>query len=163
NAQYTSGMGIKGGTLLSGWRGAVIKEWTFVSQINVGTGLPLTPIVQNVAANGNSGFIRPDYTGQPVYDNNLALNLNPQPFGAHKGHWGSAGRNSITGPSQFGFNASMSRTFRINDRFNADFRLDAQNVLNHVTYPNWNTTVGNFQYGLPIAANAMRSVQTTVR
>src|SRR5262249_3721512 len=41
--QYTSGMGLKGGTLLDGWRGRVIKDWTFVTTINVGSGLPLTP------------------------------------------------------------------------------------------------------------------------
>ena len=28
--QYTSGMGMGGGTLLSGWRGKLIKDWTFL-------------------------------------------------------------------------------------------------------------------------------------
>ena len=29
------------------------------------------------------------------------------------GEWGTAARNSITGPSQFSLNAAMSRTFRM--------------------------------------------------
>src|SRR6185295_8907539 len=32
--QYTTGMGLRGGSLLSGWRGAVFKEWTASTQIN---------------------------------------------------------------------------------------------------------------------------------
>jgi hypothetical protein len=57
----------------------------------------------------------------------------------------------------------MQRTFRLNDRFSADFRLDSANALNHVTFPNWNTTVNSQQFGLPTIANAMRVVQTTFR
>ncbi len=41
--QYTSGMGMHGGTLLSGWRGVAFKEWTVTSTLTVGTGSPLTP------------------------------------------------------------------------------------------------------------------------
>jgi hypothetical protein len=44
-----------------------------------------------------------------------------------------------------------------------DFRLDATNALNHVTFPNWNTTVTSAQFGLPNTANAMRSIQTVFR
>ena len=31
-----------------------------------------------------------------------------------------------------------------------DFRIDATNALNHVTYPSWNTIVNSAQFGLPI-------------
>src|ERR1019366_9980949 len=92
------------------------------------------------------------------------LFLNPAAFAAPTpGQWGTAGRNSITGPAQFALIGSMSRTFRLNDRLNADVRLDASNVLNHVTFPTWNTTVTSAQFGLPGTASPMRKVQTTVR
>src|SRR5262249_36979296 len=39
--QYTSGMGLHGGVLASGWFGRLFKEWTLSSQITKGTGLPL--------------------------------------------------------------------------------------------------------------------------
>jgi trimeric autotransporter adhesin len=165
--QYTTGMGIGGGTLVSGWKGALFKEWTFVSSLTAGTGLPLTPVyLTPVLGTGSSGSIRPDYTGAPLYEATGGLNLNPLAYALPiAGQWGNAGRNSITGPAQFSWNASMGRTFRMSDRFNLDVRVDSTNTLNHVTFQNWNTTVGNALFGLPNpnAANAMRSVQTTVR
>ncbi len=79
------------------------------------------------------------------------------------GQWGNAGRNSITGPAQFSFNASLTRTFRVNERVNIDLRVDANNVFNHVTFPDWNTTVNSSQFGLPTRANAMRTLQPSLR
>jgi hypothetical protein len=165
--QYTTGMGIGGGTLVGGWKGALLKEWTFQSQINAGSGLPLTPIYPAaVARTAVSGPVRPNYTGEPLYDAPPGLSINPAAFAPPtSGQWGNAGRNSITGPSQFSMNASMARTFRINDRYSMDLQIASTNVLNHVTFSSWNTTVGNAQFGLPNpnAANAMRSIQTTIR
>ena len=56
-AQYTTGQGLEGGTLLGGWRGRVLKEWTLLTQLNVGTGLPETPVFP-VAVPG-TGWIGP--------------------------------------------------------------------------------------------------------
>jgi len=60
-------------------------------------------------------------------------------------------------------NASAGRVFRIGERRNIDIRYDATNVLNHVTYTAWNTTLGNAQFGLPVSGNAMRTMQLTLR
>ena len=164
-AQYTTGMGLRGGTLVDGWRGRIMKDWTFVSVIVAGSGLPLTPIY-GAATQGTSvtGSIRPDYTGASLYDAPAGRFLNPAAVTAPRvGQWGNAGRNSITGPSQFNINASMARTFRFTERVNADFRMDATNVLNHVVYPNWNTVITSSQFVLPSSANPMRSLQATMR
>jgi hypothetical protein len=162
--QYTTGQGIRGGTLLSGWRGAVLKEWTVSTQISAGTGLPLTPVYFAPAGTtGAIGSLRPDYTGASIYTNTQGLFLNPQAYTKPTGHYGDAGRDSITGPAQFAMSASLGRTFRWGDRLNADLRFDSANVINHVTYPSWNTTVGSSQFGLPSTANSMRTVQTSLR
>lgn len=163
--QYTTGMGLGGGTLLSGWRGALLKEWTFATQITAGSGLPLNPIyLAVVPGTGVTGTIRPDYTGAPLYAAPSGFSLNPAAYTAPgPGRWGNAGRNSITGPVQFTLNASMGRTFRLTDRLNLDLRVDSTNALNHVTYTSWNTTINNAQFGLPTAANAMRSMQLMMR
>jgi hypothetical protein len=156
-AQYTTGMGIGGGTLLTGWKGALFKEWTFAGTITAGSGLPETPVyLAAVPGTGVTGTIRPDYVGG--FNLNLAAYTAPLP-----GQWGNAGRSSITGPDQFSVNASLGRTFRVGDRLNLDLRFDATNALNHVTYTAWNTIVNSAQFGLPAAANAMRSIQTTLR
>ena len=163
--QYTTGMGVGGGALVGGWKGALFKEWTVSSQITAGTGLPLTPtLVVPVQGTGVTGPIRPDYTGASVYAAPPGLSLNPAAYTKPaQGHWGNAGRDSITGPSQLSLNASLQRTFRLNDRFNGDLQINAANALNHVTFPTWNTTIGSPLFGLPPYANAMRGVQTTVR
>lgn len=165
NFQYTSGMGIAGGTLLKGWKGALLKQWTFSGQINAASGYPLTPVYPSaVLGTGVTGPVRPDYTGADILAAPPGLHLNPAAFTAPAvGHWGNAGRNSIPGPSQFGLNASLARTFPTSSRTSLDLRIDANNVLNHVTFPSWNTTVGSAQFGLPLTANPMRNLQTTVR
>jgi trimeric autotransporter adhesin len=155
--QYTTGMGIGGGTLLSGWKGGVLKEWTFATQITAGSGLPQTPVyLTAVQGTGVTGTIRPDYIGGSYL--NPAAYAPPLP-----GQWGNAGRDSIIGPAQFSLNASLGRTFRVSDHLNLDLRIDSTNVLNHVTYTTWDTLVTSTQFGLPAAANAMRSLQTTLR
>ena len=163
--QYTTGMGLGGGTLVGGWKGALFKEWTFLSNVSAGTGLPLTPVyVTPVRGTGITGSVRPEYTGAPLYAAPAGYYLNRDAYIAPlPGEWGNAGRNSITGPSQFTWNASLGRTFRMNDRLNLDVRFDSTNALNHVTFSSWNTTATSTQFGLPSATNAMRSVLTTVR
>ena len=164
--QYTTGVGLGGGTLLGGWKGGLFKDWTIASQITAGSGLPLTPVYPAAVRRHRSYRkpLRPDYTGASLYDAPPGLFLNPAAVAAPAaGRWGNAGRNSITGPMQFSLNASMARTFRFSDRISADFRLDATNALNHVTFPSWNTTFSNAQFGLPVSANGMRSVTSTLR
>ncbi len=163
--QYTTGMGLGGETLLRGWKGTLFKEWTFLSQITVGSGLPETPIyLAAVPGTGVTGSIRPDATGASVYAAPQGLFLNPAAYTPPAtGQWGNAGKDSITGPSQFTFNASMGRTFRLHGRFNLDFRIDSTNFLNHVTFASWDTSLTSTQFGLPAAANAMRSLQATMR
>jgi Carboxypeptidase regulatory-like domain len=163
--QYTTGMGLGGGTLLSGWKGALFKEWTVATQITAGSGLPESPIyLVPVAGTGVTTSYRPDYTGLPLYTAPAGLHLNPAAYTAPlPGQWGNAGRNSITGPAQFTLNASLGRTFRLSDRFNLDLRFDSTNALNHVSYTQWNTTINSPQFGLAANANAMRSMQTTLR
>jgi hypothetical protein len=155
--QYSTGTGIGGGTLLTGWKGALFKEWTLSSQIAAGSGQPETPVyLAAVQGTGVTGTIRPDYIGG--FSRSLSSYAAPLP-----GQWGSAGRDSITGPTQFSLNASVGRTFRVSDRLNLDLRVDAANALNHVAFTSWNTIVNSTQFGSPAAANAMRSMQTTLR
>jgi hypothetical protein len=163
--QYTTGMGLGGKTLLSGWQGVLFKEWTLATQITAGSGLPETPIfLAAVPGTGVTGTIRPDSTGAPLYRAPAGLFLNPAAYTAPlPGQWGNAGRDSIIGPTQFTLNASLGRTFRLHDRFNLDFRMDSINLLNHVTFVSWNAITNSTQFGLPTAANAMRKEQVTLR
>ena len=166
--QYTSGMGLHGGTLLNGWRGRVLKQWTAATVISSGSGLPETPVYYETVPNtGVTGTVRPNLTGTPVYRSSLTpfgYFLNASAFSAPaSGQWGTARRNSIIGPSQFSLDESLSRTFKLRDPLNFDLRLDATNLLNHVVFTTWNTTVNSTTFGLPSGVNPTRSLQVTGR
>ena len=164
-AQYTTGQGIEGGTLLGGWRGRALKEWTLLTQISTGTGMPETAVYQaTVPGTGWTGSLRPSLTGAPVNVTSGRSHVNAAAFAAPAaGTWGTAGRNSITGPATFSLDGAMQRTFRAGKRFFLDARLDATNLMNHAVFSSWNTTVGNVQFGQPVSPNSMRSVQGTFR
>ena len=116
------------------------------------------------AGHGSDGKHPARLYGRRFYAAPRGLFLNPAAYTAPPpGQWGNAGRDSIIGPGQFTLNASLGRTFRLNGRFNLDLRVDSTNLLNHVTFTSWNTNITSTQFGLPTAANAMRSMQTTLR
>ena len=163
--QYTSGMLAHLGSFWDSWRGTALKQWTLTSQLNMGSGMPLTPVIlAPVKGTGVTGSLRPDRTGASLYTNSSSGYLNPLAFAIPAaGQWGNAGRNSITGPAQFSLDASLARTFRVTKRITMDLTVNATNVLNHVTFPNWNTTVNSGQFGLPNQANGMRSVRPSLR
>jgi len=163
--QYTSGAGVSGGGLLDGARGKLLRGWTITSQMTAGSGMPLTPVyLTSVAGTGVTGTIRADVNPAASETVPAGYFVNPAAYTAPAaGAWGDAGRNSITGPRQFLLDASIGRTFLWGDRLNLDWRLNATNVLNRVTYAGISTIVGSPQFGLPTTANPMRKIQTSLR
>jgi trimeric autotransporter adhesin len=177
--RYTSGEGIGGGTLMSGWRGRLLKEWTVTTTANVGTGLPETPIfpatVPGTGISGSSSPLRPNLTGASIYDGGPARHVNVSAYTSPgAGQWGDAGRNSITGPGQFTLDSALSRTFRPRGKLFVDLTVNATNLLNHPEFTAWDTVwepvsasggigSGNPQFGLPASAGSMRSLETILR
>lgn len=166
--QYTSGMGMHGGTLMSGWRGRLLKQWTGETSISAGSGLPETPVYyEAVPSTGVTGTVRPNLTGAPLYRSAATVAgyfLNASAFAAPTpGQWGTARRNSIIGPGQFSMDGSLSRTFKLRDPLNFDLRLDATNLLNHVVFTTWNSTVNSTTFGLPSSVKSMRTIQVSGR
>ncbi len=168
NWQYSTAVGRGGGMLINGWKGALLKDWTVTNSISAGSGFPLTPTVGGVRSTttgtGITGALRADATGLPVNAaapgqpfNYLAFAL-PAP-----GQWGNAGRDTITGPTQFSLNGSIGRTFRVTERKSIDLRFDATNALNHVTFRSFNTAIGSNTLGLLTNPSAMRSMTATLR
>ena len=163
NAQYSSGMGARGGALVKGFKGVLLKDWTMTSTITISSGPWLTPTIVSKTLGGSSitGPLRAEYTGAPVF---LDGALNPAAFASPaSGTFGNAGRDTITGPMTFGLNGSASRTFRLGERRNVDIRFDSRNALNHVNFGSYNTTVGGQQFGALQSPNAMRSFTANLR
>jgi hypothetical protein len=161
--QYTSGMGRGGGTLLGGWLGRLMKDWTFLDVFTVGSGLPLTPTYSGYLGSVAENF-RASFTGSDPYGAPAGYHLNPSAFSLPAaGQFGNAGVGSLRGPDQFSMNASMQRSFRLGDRFALSLQINATNPLNHVVFGSWNTVITSPQFGLPPSANAMRNITTVMR
>jgi hypothetical protein len=164
SADYTTGSGIAGGTLIDGKAGRLLKDWTLTARLSTGSGLPVTPVYfAPVGGTGVIGSLRPDLTGI-ANDPPPGSYANSDAFVAPAlGQFGNAPRNSITGPRTFSLDASVSRTFRVNNRLNLDWRIDATNVLNRVTYSGINALITSPQFGLPNRVNEMRKIRTNIR
>jgi hypothetical protein len=163
NMTYNTGQGLHGGALLNGWRGQAIKGWLITTTVLVSTGPFETPTytARQLGNTGITGPLRGEYTGQPLYVDGA---LNPAAFATPPtGEYGNAGRDIITGPTTFTMGASMGRTFRLGERRSADLRFDATNILNHVNYTQYNTSVTTAQFGLLQNPNSMRVFQATLR
>jgi hypothetical protein len=163
--QYTTGMGLGGETLLGGWKGMVLKEWTLMTQITAENGTPETPVfLADIPGTGFTNILRPDVTGAPLYSAAPGYYLNAAAYTAPAtGQWGNARRDSILGPDEFSLDSAMARTFRVRTKWNLDVRAEASNLLNHAVWTGWNTTINSTVFGLPAAANPMRSLQLTGR
>ncbi len=162
--QYTTGMGLAGGTLLEGWKGKLYKGWTLTGQLTTGSGSPFTPVIlAPVSGTGVTGSLRPSFTGASLSAPS-GYYLNPAAYSAPApGQWGDVGRNSAVGPAQFVFNAGITRTFQFGEKTSFDWRLDATNVLNRVTYTGVDAILGGPQFGLPTLTNTPRKIQSTMR
>jgi hypothetical protein len=169
NWQYSTGQGKAGGTLRKGWKGGLLKDWTFTNGLTWRAGSPLTATVagnrSTVGGTGMTGTVRADATGAGI----AAPSGSGQPFNLAAfsvpapGRWGNAGRNIINGPAIWGLNASLGRVFRLGERRSVDLRFDANNFINHVVINGWSTVVNAYNYGLPTGTQPMRSMTANLR
>jgi hypothetical protein len=138
--------------------------------------LPLTPVIAAPAfGTGFSGVLRPNLVGDPTAVSSSNLFLNAAAYSTvPNGLFGNAGRDSLTGPSQFSLNASMQRSFHLKDRYSLDLTFSSTNLLNHVVFSSYNTflrtnvqasdaVLQNPLFGTAINPNQMRVVKTTLR
>jgi hypothetical protein len=164
----SSPVGVHGMLRNRGWKTAALAGWTVQGTLTAATGMPLTAILggnlSNVAGLANTGSTRAEATGLPIESSadpyfNLLAFTTPE-----AGQFGNAGRGTIPGPFQIGFNAALNRAFRFGDsRRQLQFRLSTTNALNHIVITNFGTTVNSSTYGLPTTASATRTVQLLLR
>jgi hypothetical protein len=163
--QYSTGVGARGGALVSGWKGVLFKDWTVMPGLVLASGAPVnitdSQLILGGTASQNS--IRANYVGGPVKNGGF---LNAAAFSAPApGTYGNLGRNTLNGPGQFTTSLSANRTFRLGDRKNLTFSVQMQNPLNHPVVSGWYTAIGanNNQFGLPSAYFPMRSLSASMR
>jgi len=151
----------------SGWAGRLLRNWSLSGGITAESGTPLTARVLgnevSLAQTVGVGSERADATGEPVtsgagFFNTAAFTVPPE------GQFGNAGRNTIPGPNLVSVNAAFGRSFQFGDtRRRLEFRAEANNVLNQVSYTNFGTVVNSVNYGLPVSAAGMRTMDIVMR
>jgi Carboxypeptidase regulatory-like domain len=83
--------------------------------------------IKSATGVANRGYLNPAAFTQ-ICPNNVTVGC------AAAGTYGNVSRNAFRTPSFFQFDAQISRTFPIHERFNLVFRLEAFNVLNHPNF-----------------------------
>lgn len=168
NWVYTSPFGNPNSRFASsGWSGRLLRNWSLSGGVTAETGTPLTARVLGnavaLAQTGGVGSTRADATGEPLASSTGFFNLNA--FAVPPvGQFGDAGRNTIPGPNLVALNAAFGRSFQFGDtRRRLEFRVEANNILNHVSYTNFGTVVNSVNYGLPTAAAGMRTLDAVMR
>lgn len=146
------------------WVAKALKDWSISGGVIAQTGAPLTALVTgNRSGTASLAPLRADATGQPIdagagYFNLAAFTVTPA------GQYGTAGRNTITGPGSVVMNLSLSRSINLHsERRRLEFRVDSNNFLNHPNPTGLVTIVNSTQYGLITSAGAMRTLSATVR
>jgi len=129
----------------------LVGGWQIANTTNWSSGLPWTPSFNECGPEQDVGICRPDkgsgsfHTGlgslDPVHHNLTYftplpdITANPGPFADPGfGNLGNIGRNTYHGPSGFYSDLSIVKKFKIYERLNAQFRMDAFNVFNHPVY-----------------------------
>jgi hypothetical protein len=167
NFIWTSPVGAPGSRIAAESKlGRLLKDWQLSGQITAQTGNPLTARLlgntQQLAQTGGIGSGRAEATGESVESDTGFFNLNAFTVPL-AGTYGNADRNTIPGPGLVNLNLAFARSFTISERRRIEFRVESNNVLNHVNYTSFYTVVNAVNYGLPSAAGSMRTLSAVVR
>ena len=151
----------KGRHLLShvnGFVDAFIGGWQLGGILTFEGGFPFSMGCTNGSYQNTDGTCRPDATGiTPVLSNptpnrwfDSTAFVNRLTFTANVGpyRYGNSGRNNVVGPGLSVINASMFKSFSINERVHVDFRGEMFNLANHPIFGQPGATVGVASEGI---------------
>lgn len=149
-----------------------ISGWTFNGTFQLASGTPLT--ARYISSNGNASgaalysSLRPDVTGAaitlPRDERTVSEFFDTAAFAIPSGPYGTAGRNTITGPGMNLINLNVRKSFRLDENGRRiDFTWQVTNLLNH---PNWagvSTTVNSLSFGQVTNVSTMRQMTASLR
>jgi hypothetical protein len=151
------------------WAQRIFGGFAWSGNITMASGFPFSPRIFGSAVDlsrGVTGSSRPNVVpGQAIQIANPGIGewFNTQAFTATTGPFGDAGRNIIIGPGTISVNMAFSKTIQLKETQSLEFRLSANNVLNHPNFTSIDTTLGSPTFGQVVAAGAMRTAQITAR
>jgi hypothetical protein len=130
---------------IPGFVDRIIGGWQLSGLVNISSGRPFTvyasvnTVSNTVSATANCSACTRNM-GKLILENGpntlywftpeqRALFSTPAP-----GQLGNTGRNFFVGPSFFQMDMTMSKKFRVTERFNFEFKVDAKNVTNSISF-----------------------------
>ncbi len=133
----------------------IFGGWQVNANATIMSGLPLQggPSYRDAGQDRDTGPNRPDLVGDPKMGSGDGITspyFNVTPIGSAgsafgrpaKGTFGNLGRNELRGPGFWNVDASLFKRFRLAGTANVEFRLEAQNVFNHVDLGNPDAEIG---------------------
>lgn len=138
----------KGNRFVSGWQLGIISQ--------AQTGNPLNVVTSIGGFTGVVNTLRPDLngavsvTGNPNqwFSNPAAFQVPcTTPSNPATCHFGSFGRNAITGPGFMNTDFNITKNTRLTERINAQFRAEFFDIFNQANFGNPNLLVNNSSFG----------------
>ena len=140
----------------------VLGNWQVNGIADLRSGNPVNiTITGDIANTGNVNYMRPNVVGDWRIDQpSRAKWFNTAAFAAPAAFtFGNAGRNILRTDPPRRMDLSVFRKFPIRERVSAEFRAEAYNVLNVVTYGSPTADFANINFGKVLSAQASRSMQ----
>jgi hypothetical protein len=149
----------------------VLDGWTLQGIMNWRSGLPVN-VTSGVDSAGNRRVTaqRPDgvtgvspYVRGPdelLYLDRAAFDINTPRL---QQRFGNLGFNTVRGPSGFGLDAAIHKSFPIRERHRLTFRAEAFNMLNHKVLGNPVAAVNNPNFGRILGASGGRNIQLALK
>ncbi|MEO8070472.1 MAG: hypothetical protein ABI652_03650, partial [Acidobacteriota bacterium] len=152
-----------------GWLASLVGDWSMSTNVTWQSGQPLTARCSTCAANlaqGVSGTLRADYTGQAVSLSNPSIDefFNIAAFGIPSaGTFGNSSRNLIVGPGSHQVNAQFTRDVALGGNRNVSINVVANNLLNAVNFGAIDTNVNSPTFGQVLSVRGLRTVRVNLR
>ncbi|HYM01140.1 MAG TPA: TonB-dependent receptor, partial [Blastocatellia bacterium] len=143
----------------NGLAARIIGGWQLAGIAEARSGLPVNITISRHPSALPDGFTssqRPDLVpGVSLYPSNQTINnwLNAAAFSVPaSGVHGNLGRYVARGPGNYEIDTSLTKNFRLTERFGLNVRAGAFNILNHPQYANPASSLGSFTNGVPSAS-----------
>jgi trimeric autotransporter adhesin len=160
----------------------ILNGWQYSGDFTITSGLYYTPRVLGNTVDitrGVSGSLRADVTGAPItianpttaeWFNTAAFCSPSSTVGTSTActnpngtTFGDAGRNVIEGPGQVVADMSFGKTIMIKESRALEFRFQAANVFNFISYSSINTIANSLQFGEVTSAAPTRRLTFIAR
>ena len=142
-----------------------IRNWRLNALGTIRSGFPFGVTQSAGRTNGATGTDRPDAIANSNAANQTWSQwFNTSAFAPQTQYtWGSEGRNILTYPGTWNFNASMHREFHLLERYTLQFRMETFDTTNTVHPNNPGISLGGPNFGVITTLNGNRQTQFALK